>query len=254
MVRLRLQIIAVVAVALSTGCTATSWFHRDSNQTYPTTTKPPVETRDAPMVMTKADKAAPAKEFALAWQNRLAQLPDPSKNGAQNPGIVGQVFLYTEKLHPAQVRGELTIIVSDGTDRAPGAPVHEPNVWHFTADTLKKLVVMDERFGKSFAVFLPWPESWRDVSRLNIQARYDQPDTMTLFAQASTVTLDFTSPGNGQAAVIPSTQMQLPAVPDPSVALKRAREGKPAGPSNGVQQVGYAPLQPILNLGPVVPK
>ncbi len=254
MVRLRLQIIAVVAVALSTGCTATNWFHRDMNRTYPTTTKPPVETREAPMVMTKADKAAPAKEFALAWQNRLAQLPDPSKNGTLNPGIVGQVFLYTEKLHPAEVHGELTIIVSDGTDRAPGSPVHEPNVWHFTAETLKKLVVMDERFGKSFAVFLPWPESWRDVSRLNIQARYDQPDTMTLFAQASTVTLDFTSPGNGQAAVLPSTLSQLPAVPDPSVALKQAREGKPAGPSNGMQQVGYVPLQPAMNLGPVVPK
>lgn len=248
MVRLRLPITAVAAIALSTGCTATSWFHRDTNKTYPTTvTKSPVETREAPMVMTKADKAAPAKEFALAWQNRLAQLPDPSKNGTLNPGIVGQVFLFTEKLMPADVHGDLTIIVSDGTDRATGAPVHEPNVWHFTADTLKKLVVMDERFGKSFAVFLPWPESWRDVTRLNIQARYDQPGTMTLFAQASTVTLDFTSPGNGQAAVIPNTQSKLPSVPDPSVALRKAREG----PQSGVQQVGSAPLQPVMNLGPV---
>ena len=247
MVRLWQKITAVATVALSMGCTGTNWLHRDTNKPYPTVTKPPVETREAPMVMTKADKAAPAKEFALAWQNRLAQLPDPSKNGALNPGIVGQVFLYTEKLMPAEVRGDLTIIVSDGTDRAPGAPVHEPNVWHFTADTLKKLVVMDERFGKSFAVFLPWPESWRDVSRLNIQARYDQPGTMTLFAQASTVTLDFTSPGNGQAAVIPSTQSKLPSVPDPSVALRIAREV----PQSGVQQVGYAPLQPVMNLGPV---
>jgi len=247
MVRLWQKITAVAAIALSTGCTATSWLHRDTNKTNPTVTKPQVETREAPMVMTKADKAAPAKEFALAWQNRLAQLPDPSKNGTLNPGIVGQVFLYTEKLMPAEVRGDLTIIVSDGTDRPPGAPVHEPNVWHFTADTLKKLVVMDERFGKSFAVFLPWPESWRDVSRLNIQARYDQPDTMTLFAQASTVTLDFTSPGNGQAAVIPSTQSKLPSVPNPSVALRKAREG----PQSGLQQVGYSPLKPVTDLGPV---
>lgn len=250
MVRLWLPITAV-AIALSTGCTGTNFIDRSLSRFYfpktTTVTKPPVETREAPMVMTKADKAAPAKEFALAWQNRLAQLPDPSKNGTLNPGIVGQVFLYTEKLMPADVHGDLTIIVSDGTDRAPGSPVHEPNVWHFTAETLKKLVVMDERFGKSFAVFLPWPESWRDVTRLNIQARYDQPETMTLFAQASTVTLDFTSPGNGQAAVIPSTQSKLPSVPDPSVALRKAREG----PQNGLQQVGYVPLQPVLNLGPV---
>ena len=57
------------------------------------------------------------------------------------------------------------------------------------------MVVADERFGRSLVVFLPWPAHWRDVNRLYVQARYDQPGGQTLYAQPGTVTLDLSGPG-----------------------------------------------------------
>ena len=114
-------------------------------------------------------KTAPATQFAAAWQTKLAQLPDPTKNGVMNRGIVGQAFLYTDKLAAADIVGSLTVVVNDATDRANGAAAKQPNVWHFDAETLRRMVVNDDRFGKSVALFLPWPEEWNDVNRLYLQ-------------------------------------------------------------------------------------
>jgi hypothetical protein len=194
------------------------------------------------------EAVAPAKpkaaaEFACAWQNRLSMLPDPTRGGTMSPGLVGQVFLYSAPpdYKPAEVTGDLTVSVQDQTPRPPGMSAPKAEVWHFTKDVLKKMVVADERFGRSVAVFLPWPEAWRDVTRVYIQARYDQPDTHTLYSQPATVTLDMSSPGG----VTPGMQA-MPPVPDPAVVMRQmraanvsAQQGQPA--PVGMMQAAYAP-------------
>jgi hypothetical protein len=204
------------------------------------------------------EKPAPATEFACGWQNRLATLPDPTRNGALVPGVVGQVFLYSADYKPADVGGDLTLTVHDATPRPPGAPAMRPEVWHFTKDVLRKLAVADERFGRSLVVFLPWPESWRDVNRLHIQARYDQPGESgghTLFAQPSTVTLDFSSPGGHGAPAA------APAVPDPAVLLKHARaaavaqpQGPPPGGASPGPAGGFGAFAPPAYTQPMTPQ
>lgn len=212
-------------------------------------------------VLAVAPKAAPATEFATAWQTKLGHLPDPTRNGAMNPGIVGQVFLYTEKLTPAEIAGSLTIVANDATPRPPGMPPRQPNVWHFDAETLKRMVVNDDRFGKSLAVFLPWPEEWADVNRLLIQGRYDQPGTTPVFASQSTVTLDlFTSGPQVNVTQSRQTVSQM-SVPDPRVLMQQAQANQgnrtnvpaqsfPQGPmtNQGVPNIGQ--LVPVNNQGP----
>jgi hypothetical protein len=165
------------------------------------------------------EKPAPASQFACWWTNRLGSLPDPTKNGTTTPGVIGQVFLYTPDFKPADVNGDLTITVHDTTPRPPGAAAVRPEAWHFGKDVLKNMVADDDRFGRSLVVFLPWPDHWRDVNRLYIQARYDQAGGQTLYAQPTTVTLDFSAPGSGLNPMAGG----MPAVPDPAVLVRQAR-------------------------------
>jgi hypothetical protein len=239
MVRYRTLIIAVAVLAAS-GCTALQ--------------KTPVDTayqslKTHVQKATGQQPAAPqAVEFTCAWQNRLQQLPDPGRGGQMTPGVVGQVFLYgraaAEGLSdfvPAEVTGDLVVAVSDATPRPAGAPVMNNEVWHFTNDKLRQMVMTDERFGKCLILFLPWPAHWKDVSVLNIQARYDQPGGNTLYAQPMTLTIDtqnqFSSKVNGGM----TTGNFLP-VPDPRMVLQKMTT-PPSG--NALQQASiFAPPAP----------
>jgi hypothetical protein len=182
----------------------------------------------------------PATEFACLWSNRRATLPDPTKNGAARPGIVGQIFLNVgaPNYEPAEVEGELTITVHDITARPPGAAAMTPEAWHFTKDALKKMGAADDRFGRSLVVFLPWPDHWHDVNCLYIQGRYDQPNGHTLWTQPATVTLDFTKDGGPNPLTV-----GLPAVPDPAVLLKQAQAARMAS-SGGPTPAGFAQPAP----------
>ena len=186
------------------------------------------EARHTAMLTVGLEAPTPASEFACAWQNRLAQLPDPTKNGATITGLPGQMFLFApsgDKLVPAMPTGELTISVIDETPRSPGYPKKDNEVWHFTKDKLEKMQAVDEKFGKNFVIFVPWPESWRDVSRVRLMARYDQPvngQTQTLFAQDTLVTLDFvTMPGaNAWGTAGPAGR---PSIPNPNVVMNQMK-------------------------------
>ncbi len=250
MVRLTATLMATALVALTggTGCVSSKPMRVEKLSEALKEAMPSSTALASPITM----KGPPATQFVTAWQTKLSQLPDPTKNGAMSPGIVGQVFLYTDKFMPAEIGGSLTIVANDATDRQPGQPGQQPNVWHFDAETLKKMTVMDERFGKCLALFLPWPTEWTDVNRLLIQGRYDQPGTYALFAPQSTVTLDLFGAGSqGNLTTVKHTANQL-AVPDPKMLMQQAnaaRNRQPAGvkgfpavglpPANAVQQASF---------------
>lgn len=184
-------------------------------------------------------KAPPATEFAAVWQTKLGQLPDPTKNGVMNRGIVGQAFLFTEKMAAAEIAGRLTVVVNDATDRPAGQSPRQPNIWTFDPETLKRMVVNDDRFGKSVVLFLPWPEDWADVNRLYVQVRYDQPDSFTIYAPPASVTLDFsTTQSIHTSARVPASQL---LVPDPKDLMRNA---KPFAPPPATPQTNYAATWP----------
>jgi hypothetical protein len=135
-----------------------------------------------------------ATDIALAWQNKVAQLPDPTRNGAMIHGVVGQMFLFAADSKAAQANGTLTV---EMLDQSPGVPEGKRlGKWTFEKDVLKKLITMDERFGKSYALFLPWPEYDPNVSRVKLLVRFDPEKSYPLYAAASTLTFDFGANGS----------------------------------------------------------
>src|SRR5262249_3220671 len=104
-----------------------------------------------------APAANPVTNLACTWQNRLTNLPAPTRNGAATPGVAGEIFLFDAGYQPAEAVGDLTVVVSDITPRPPGQTGPTPEAWHFTPATLKNLRYVDERIGRCHIVFLPWP-------------------------------------------------------------------------------------------------
>lgn len=263
MVRLRKALtLAAVLLVPAVGCVGTKPLQAERlNQTLkealpsvtatPTTATLPAADL-APATVGKGNtKNQAATQFVTAWRSQLGQLPDPTKNGAMKPGIVGQVFLMTDKYLPAEITGSLTIAATDATDRFPGMPAKQPNAWHFDADTLKRMTVVDERFGKCVAVFLPWPEEWTDVTRLQIQARYDQPGpgTYTLYAPQSLVTLDFYTNGAQISTMQGRLTPNAMTVPDPRVALQQAKTNPARGVPPAPNMTVPPPGNPLMQAG-----
>ena len=204
-------------------------------------------------MMTKPEKKVPATEMAVAWRNRMAYLPDPSRNGAMGAGLAGQLFLYGgEKFQFAQADGTLTIDLIDETPRPAGQPAAQPERWQFDKSTLRKLQTNDETFGRSYVLFLPWPAYKPDITKVKIAARYDPDSGNTLYAAATTVSIDTSAPlgaapvWDGVTNTVPlgAPKPQLPPQPFSPNALPIGGPVAPAAP----------PLQPLpIGGGPVVP-
>jgi hypothetical protein len=167
------------------------------------------------------DKPEPASQIICFWQRRLSGLPDPTRDGAQTWGIAGQMFLVTPSNTAAQINGDLAVVVYDETPRPPGQPALKPELWHYTKDTLNRLVTTDERFGKCFVLFLPWPAGWQgNVTAVKIAARYSSPGSPDLFAGEVHVALDFSVGGPVWNDVRPADNR---SVPDPTRMLQQAQ-------------------------------
>ncbi len=139
----------------------------------------------------RTEKKVPATEMAVGWRNRIEYLPDPSRNGAAGAGLVGQLFLYGgPKSEFALADGVLTVDLIDETPRPAGQPAATAERWQFDKDTLRKLIVNDETFGKSYALFLPWPAYKPDITKVRISARYDPGNGHTLYAEPTALSID----------------------------------------------------------------
>lgn len=151
-----------------------------------------------PTTITESLKITPSNpptQLICLWQRRLASLPDPVRDGVIAPGLVGQAFLITADNQPAEVHGDMIIMMSDETKRSGNAGKMVDEVYLYDAATLRKLITNDERFGKSIALFLPWPSHWKDVNAVRIQVRYKQKGTPDLYAGEANIALDFSTTG-----------------------------------------------------------
>jgi hypothetical protein len=125
-----------------------------------------------------------ASEMALAWQNKVAYLNNPVSNGDLIPGLVGQLFLFGPGYQSATANGKLAIEMFDEPSgvRLGG--------WTLDKDALKKLVSKDERFGKCYTLFLPWPDYQGTAVKVKLTARYEGENSYPLYAKPSKLTLD----------------------------------------------------------------
>lgn len=179
--------------------------------------------------------SGPASQVLCFWQRRLVTLPDPTKDGQSVPGLVGQMFLITSDNQPADVTGSLTIAMDDVTPRPPGHPPQTREVFHYTQQVLNQLATQDERFGKSYALYLMWPAEWRDVTAVAINVRYDSPNGPVLNANEAQLVIETGGPGtpvrlDGSNAIgrrtADPTWVTTRGVPDPN-RLMAAMQGPP---------------------------
>jgi hypothetical protein len=203
---------------------------------------------------------SPATEMTVLWRNRVDYLPDPARNGEMGPGLVGQLFLFGPNLQFVEANGRLIVALYDESPRPPGQQPNKPECWEFTKETLQKLKTPDERFGMSYALFLPWPTYRPDVTRVRIAVRYDQENGHSLYAPETWITLDNSVPGSGAAAAFwsrssvvpgggigptPSSASPLPFTPSPASAPPPSPLPSPSpSPSPTGSSAGMAPGGP----------
>ena len=158
----------------------------------------------------KDSAKAPAMSLVPIWQNRVAYLPDPTRAGNLGGGLVGQLFLFGPNDQFVTVAGKITIELYDETQKT-GAPTNPEPVklgqWVFDKETMARLVTTDERFGKCYALFLPWPTYKPDITRIRLSVRYEpEASGITLYAPVNTIILDNSVPGG----VAPGGSMAAP--------------------------------------------
>lgn len=165
----------------------------------PTAAQPAGGSARAKITSPFAAKSWPASEMEVAWRNKIAYLPDPSRNGQLGAGLAGQLFLFGgPKLQFAEADGTLTVDLVDITPRPAGQPAALPERWQFDKAMLKNLRTVDETFGKSYVLFLPWPAYKPDITKVKITARYDPDNSHPLFGMPAVVTIDTSAQFGGQ--------------------------------------------------------
>lgn len=196
----------------------------------------------ASKLLTRGGAKMPASEMQVAWRKQIAYLPDPTKNGTPGPGIAGQMFLFGgPKMEFIEADGVLTVDLVDDTPRPAGQPAAKAERWQFPKEVLRKMKTADETFGKSYVVFLPWPDYRPDVTRVRISARYDQDEGHTIYAAPSTVLFDN------------SKTFGAPVWDGGTITTTTPPEVRPGVSSGVLPSAGTAPLNPIALPGPSVP-
>jgi hypothetical protein len=161
-----------------------------------------------------------ATEMTILWRNRIDYLPDHTKNGQMGPGLVGQLFLFDPRLHPSEPDGKLIVALYDETPRPAGQPGNKPEGWEFDKATLQQLVTIDERFGRCYALFLPWPTYRPDVKNIRIAARYEPDNGFQLYAPECRIAIDTSPPGSAprvewKQQVVPASEYRGGLSPPP---------------------------------------
>jgi hypothetical protein len=186
----------------------------------------------------------PVAEVTALWQNRMASLPDPSRNGAPGAGLAGELFLIGAgpKMPFAEADGKVTFTVYD---ESKGIEASTPlGSWTFEKEVLSQLVTVDERLGKCYAVFLPWPDYKPTTTRIRLTTRYEPEDGHPLFATTWVTFDDGTSSSERAVHTI-----QTP-VPSPMPA---STEVQPPAPTGGVTVPPVSPPAAAPTYPPPIP-
>jgi hypothetical protein len=146
-----------LTVALSTGCATTDW------QVFKGGPPPP---------------GVPC-QIVATWQNRVMFTPDPTKNGAQTPGLAGRLYLFGPEISfPMTGDGGLVV---DLYDETKGQPVIQEQ-WRFDPGTLKRLLKQDQ-IGWGYTLFLPWSGYRAEITKVRLRLRYEPPHGTPLFTE-----------------------------------------------------------------------
>lgn len=183
-----------------------------------------------------------ATQLICFWQPQIQTLPDPTADGRVTIGLSGQSFLIGPEGEHADVTGSLAVAVYDDTPRPEGQPSRTTEIWHYTKETLQQLTAKDTRFGRCYAVFLPWSPEWTDVTHVRISARYDTPGHPTIYSPEIKMKIEFQATAASGDWNVLERQRDLRhlsgqsiGVPDPSQFVQQMASGTTSG-QQGIAQ------------------
>jgi hypothetical protein len=179
----------------------------------------------------------PAAQITPAFTPQVQYLPDPSRDNVLGAGILGQMFVLASDGSFTDAAGDLYVSMEDMTPRLPGQPPMVTEVFHFDATTLKKMRTSDERFGNCYALFLPYPTHWKDVTQVRINTQLkpyaDASKEPILYGPSQTVLLDFTPPGSQPSVWLdksvgkPTAPIEMKGMPNVARDLAKGGLGAP---------------------------
>lgn len=145
-----------------------------------------------------------------AWRNKVSYAPDPSRGGAEMPGLVGRVWLLGSDGKHSQIGdGGLSIRLYDATPRGDAEPVLT-DIVDIDANTLRKFVTNDF-VGPGYTVFFPWFNYRPEVSQAYIVLEYHSPTLGVFTHQTRTFGIDHTE-------TTERTKKGMPAYKPPTIS------------------------------------
>jgi hypothetical protein len=145
------------------------------------------------------------------WQPQVRFSPDPARQGANNAGLAGRVYLFGQEMAwPLIADGTLVVDLCDDTN-GQAVLLEE---WKFDKETLKKQARRDA-VGWGYTVFLPWGTYRPDISKVLLKARFEPLQGLPRYAPSSPVTLGNQGAMSPEMAAAMARRPAPPANPAP---------------------------------------
>ena len=131
----------------------------------------------------------PVRQIATTWSNQVKFTPDPTRGGAQTPGMAGRLYLLDARGLPVVGDGALSVELYDDSPKAKGGEPSLLELWNFNKETLRQLASRDT-IGWGYTLFLPWGTYSPAIRAVHMKVCYAPPKSIPLYDQSGTVTLN----------------------------------------------------------------
>jgi hypothetical protein len=127
-------------------------------------------------------------QAVMTWSHQVHFAPDPVRNGALGPGLVGRFYLFDEQVKDPML-GDGGIFVELFDDSGPQPDGVKIEEWTIDKDTLKRLAKKDT-FGWGYTLFLPWGSYRTNLTKVHLALRYDPAKGPPMFADPASFIVD----------------------------------------------------------------
>jgi hypothetical protein len=142
-----------------------------------------------PWVKHDAAPTGQVSQVAVTWDKAVAFVPDFTRGGAMNPGLMCRIYLFgADAAVPLAGDGTISIDLFDDTPLASGGKSVLKEKWNFDKDTLKGCLRKD-LVGWAYTLFLPWGTYSPTIKQVHMMVRYTPAHGIPLYSPSQTMTL-----------------------------------------------------------------
>jgi hypothetical protein len=137
----------------------------------------------------QATKPLPCKALTC-WQPQVQYRPDPVRDGAPGPVLVGRLYLLNGEIkQPVSAEGSVVVDLYD----VAGSREVKLEEWRIDAETLNRLLKRDP-IGWGYTLSLPWSTYRTGVSQVVLKTRFAPLQGPPLYDLGCPMKLEFAKP------------------------------------------------------------